>query len=61
MSFVIEYLISYYVIYQGEKELLELGVEKGNLETVLGNVQNRAACLIEEKGNANLSEPLIII
>ncbi|XP_042049625.1 synaptonemal complex protein 1-like isoform X3 [Salvia splendens] len=32
-----------------EKELLELGFEKGNLETALGNVQNRVACLIEEK------------
>ncbi|KAL1543873.1 synaptonemal complex protein 1-like isoform X4 [Salvia divinorum] len=32
-----------------EKELLELGLEKVNLETALGNVQNRAACLIEEK------------
>lgn len=49
---MIEYVISYYVINQGEKELMELGLEKGNLETALRNEQSKAACLIEEKGNA---------
>ncbi|XP_057795848.1 synaptonemal complex protein 1-like [Salvia miltiorrhiza] len=32
-----------------EKELMELGLEKGNLETAFRNEQNKANCLIEEK------------
>lgn len=34
---------------------MELGLEKRNLETALRNEQNKAACLIEEKGSAGLS------
>lgn len=53
-------LLSYHVINQGEKELMELGLEKGHLEIAFKNEQNKAACLVEEKGYADLSEPFII-
>ncbi|KAL8482086.1 hypothetical protein ACS0TY_027710 [Phlomoides rotata] len=32
-----------------DKELMELGLEKGNMETFFRNEQNKAACLIDEK------------
>lgn len=37
---------------------MELGLEKGNMETFFRNEQHKAACLIDKKGNA--AKPLKI-